>query len=911
MDETPAEDRAFERFRTDGDGAALAELFDRTAPALLAMARTTIADGHLAEDLVQQTFVAAIEARADWNAELRVLPWLMGVLANRARNLRRREQRRSHERLDDGEFEASFSGSDPHQAAADHEIDRVMRDAIDELPEPYGAVLDMHLRHGLTAAEIARSLRRPAGTVRTQIVRGSRMLRAAMPAGFAAAGVTLALAGDALAAMRARVLDYAREASALAVRAAGGGAAVAALPLILMPKFFLIVTAAVVAALSFALAWSPWDPEPPRPAEPSIVTSAGSGQPSATEDGAVVQSHERTAGTRSEPVAAPTQLLVRVLQEWDGAPANLVGVRVRGSDEGVTDHATGTDGVAICGDPAAVAQVELPDFDMTAPVPEFDGGRAELEFRVPPRLEVEVRVVDLAGKPVANAELASFRGGAFESERIVLGTTDAAGRARLRTAQGFLSLRAEATGQLPSSARLLTARRAPRGVVTLQLGDPTGLVRVRVSEPGGAPAADALVQVFLLERQRMRPLWARTGQDGIALVGLPEERVVVFVAARDEASARYAVVELPSAARAATLSIELQQAARIRGVVRDIAGSPVAGVEVRASWRDARLPSPLIRSWSATAKTAPNGAYVIGDLVPGGVHAEVANSGRDATTDLEVAVGQVGEWNPVVPVPATWRLTLVDPEGDPLAGWFVELASDSPDLGAPQAVTDARGEVVFPGLVAPTVRVSATAPLPAGSGATFDVTAASRWDGVSTAVTGRLAVPEGAMPNARLTGVVIGSDGMPDGKARVRVLRRADESVRTVELDCDAAGRFEYGPTVPGTVTLVAVAGGDSALRSDLRLERGRSLDLGRVFVGASSTVAVSLRLALQSPTVELRLGEGREVVPLERGEDARWRTRAAVPPGHYVLVVRDGGAVVREQSFSLESGKDAVIEVR
>jgi RNA polymerase sigma factor (sigma-70 family) len=113
----------------------------RTAPALLAFARSTISDRQLAEDLVQQTFVVAIESRSDWDGERSLLPWLMGILAHRARNLRRREQQRAHAVLEDDAPAAPTGATDPHRAAANREFAGAFQDAIDELPEPYGPVV--------------------------------------------------------------------------------------------------------------------------------------------------------------------------------------------------------------------------------------------------------------------------------------------------------------------------------------------------------------------------------------------------------------------------------------------------------------------------------------------------------------------------------------------------------------------------------------------------------------------------------------------------------------------------------------------------------------------------------------------------------------------------------------------------
>ena len=58
-------DQAFRRFRRTGDPASLARVFDRTAPELWRLARHVASGEAAAEDLVQATFLTAIESAED------------------------------------------------------------------------------------------------------------------------------------------------------------------------------------------------------------------------------------------------------------------------------------------------------------------------------------------------------------------------------------------------------------------------------------------------------------------------------------------------------------------------------------------------------------------------------------------------------------------------------------------------------------------------------------------------------------------------------------------------------------------------------------------------------------------------------------------------------------------------------
>ncbi len=75
-------DQAFARFARSGDSRALALVFDETAPELLRVASHLVSDLDLAEDLVQTTFLAAIESRQDYDSGRAVLPWLTGLTTN-------------------------------------------------------------------------------------------------------------------------------------------------------------------------------------------------------------------------------------------------------------------------------------------------------------------------------------------------------------------------------------------------------------------------------------------------------------------------------------------------------------------------------------------------------------------------------------------------------------------------------------------------------------------------------------------------------------------------------------------------------------------------------------------------------------------------------------------------------------
>ena len=241
-------DRWYARFRETGDVSALARVFDATAPELARVAMYLTADAHRAEDLLQDTFLTALTRASSYDRDQPVLPWLLAILANRARQHRRRENRPLPRELARDEA----ADTDPTRHAQDREFAGSLEETLKQLGGPYREVMTLHLCYGLSAKEIAHSLGRPAGTVRTQIVRGMERVRRVLPAGFAADGV-VAAPGVSLASVRAEVI---RHADAAARTAAGGAAGTSVMSLVVgvlvMKK--VLVASTVVAALA-GVAW--------------------------------------------------------------------------------------------------------------------------------------------------------------------------------------------------------------------------------------------------------------------------------------------------------------------------------------------------------------------------------------------------------------------------------------------------------------------------------------------------------------------------------------------------------------------------------------------------------------------------------------------------------------------------------
>ena len=200
----------FVRYRERGDLNALAAVFDRTASDLLVLAQHLVRNFDDAEDLVQATFVTAIDRADSYECARPLQPWLSGILAHHASNRVRERSRRPQ--VEPPQNVAHVAG--PHESLERAEFAESVRTALGRLEPRYALVLGPYLEQGEAPAEIARKLELAPGTVRAQICRGLVLLRRMLPAGAAAA-----VPGTGLAGVRSKVLSHAGQSMA-AVHAA-------------------------------------------------------------------------------------------------------------------------------------------------------------------------------------------------------------------------------------------------------------------------------------------------------------------------------------------------------------------------------------------------------------------------------------------------------------------------------------------------------------------------------------------------------------------------------------------------------------------------------------------------------------------------------------------------------------------
>ncbi len=167
------------------DPAALAALYDRRAPIVLAVCLGILGNRSDAEDVLEEVFFEIWQRAERYDPERgSPIGYLVTVgrsrAIDRARRLRRRLDRLSTMREEASPSEpASSAGEEasPFRDAVAAERGHRVREALDSLDPAERRVVELSFFEGWTHREIAQQLSEPLGTVKTRIRRGLLQLR--------------------------------------------------------------------------------------------------------------------------------------------------------------------------------------------------------------------------------------------------------------------------------------------------------------------------------------------------------------------------------------------------------------------------------------------------------------------------------------------------------------------------------------------------------------------------------------------------------------------------------------------------------------------------------------------------------------------------------------------------------------
>ncbi len=159
------------------DEEALAELYDRYSRVAYGLALRVVRDPALAEDAVQEAFLAVWRSASGFRSE-RAKPstWILTLVHRRAVDVVRREERRRAAPLETAEEpEALGHATDEEVELTDRR--RLVQQALQQLPDDQREALELAYYGGLTQSELAERLSVPLGTIKSRMFAGLRRLR--------------------------------------------------------------------------------------------------------------------------------------------------------------------------------------------------------------------------------------------------------------------------------------------------------------------------------------------------------------------------------------------------------------------------------------------------------------------------------------------------------------------------------------------------------------------------------------------------------------------------------------------------------------------------------------------------------------------------------------------------------------
>jgi RNA polymerase sigma-70 factor, ECF subfamily len=193
---SPQDAKLVERLRA-GDEAAFMELIRELNPSLLRVARMFVPTSALAEDVVQETWLAVLNGIARFEGRSSLKTWIFRILTNTAKTRGERERRSvPFSTLDpeEGGFEPAversrFTGTGhwavlprawPEDRLLAHETRSMIEHAIERLPPSQRTVITLRDVEGWTADEVRNALELSETNQRVLLHRARAKVRSAL-----------------------------------------------------------------------------------------------------------------------------------------------------------------------------------------------------------------------------------------------------------------------------------------------------------------------------------------------------------------------------------------------------------------------------------------------------------------------------------------------------------------------------------------------------------------------------------------------------------------------------------------------------------------------------------------------------------------------------------------------------------
>ena len=178
-EERDAEDHVLIQRCLAGEEAAFERLVERYYQRIDRLAQQVVRHPMAAEDITQECFLRAYRSLPRFRGEASFYSWLYRITINLCLNdLRRQAHQRST--AHDAEVSALPTVDDPSLILETQERERLIRQAIDRLPDHYRVAIILRDLEGLSYHDIADILSIPLGTVKSRLNFAKRLLHKAL-----------------------------------------------------------------------------------------------------------------------------------------------------------------------------------------------------------------------------------------------------------------------------------------------------------------------------------------------------------------------------------------------------------------------------------------------------------------------------------------------------------------------------------------------------------------------------------------------------------------------------------------------------------------------------------------------------------------------------------------------------------
>jgi RNA polymerase sigma-70 factor (ECF subfamily) len=889
------------------------------------LARSLLKDEHLADDVAQDTWVAAIERAPSQVVNLRA--WLATVVRNFVTRRHRGESRRKHRERECARFEVvEASELDESHAAASESILRSVTNAVLALDEPYRSTVLLRYFEGLEPGAIAARQGVSIATVRSRLQRALVQLRARLDREH----------GD-RSAWGAVLAPIAREAPHRVPRVGAApsspsaslasAASIASTGVVLMSAKLKLAFVASALILGWMLWDKPWRanralPEVAETTAPSRELQredpSSSGQDvDAISDRARIAARSEGPESRLAAMDAHGSIVVHATYKRTGLPAADIQLKllvwgeyepflapIRGSTDANGDYRCDlihAGNVALDEQHGAGCSTQV-----------VAGEETNVELCIPIGIRVQGRVLDGDDVPISDADIWVSEGENFQEwTRVARSGRD--GTFELEDMGKSVCVSARHARFGPSSIARIDGEPGGTCAIRLVLEGEAGRVEGRVVDAQGSPVKSARVRID--DAHSGRGMFGKTVNDftGTSVPELstdesgrfqfdgvlPPSCSVSVRAARFAPFSTSVPLEKDGTAR---VDVVLQPGVRVHGVAHTDAGAPASGISIGVGSYGSFL--------SSHTKTASDGSFHLDSLGDGRIKITAWKPKLiKVERTLTAKPGDDLEWNPVLAPAAEMHGRIVDEQGAPLASWGVGASAFDPirhENFQSDARTDAEGRFVINNCPAVPMRLEISQSWESLPVFALEDVRKSPEEFV-------VRVPDGARLSAGIRGVLIDADGnSPGGNVFVQDSRFARTCMAKVALD---SGAFRQDALPPGHYALQARDKEGVVHELGKRdLASGQTLDLGNIVLERPGHLVLVFKnaegfdrrefLFLARPADRGRVVWGGDW-PGDKIPD-----KYPLAPDDYRLCISGGDQVASERvDFKIRTGEDTVIQ--